>query len=196
MDSTPPPTQNRRPLPPRPEFGLVAWQMTMGYISKHHSPDAILKIQAYPDSDGTIRWAASVTWGSQDEAVRDQLSLGAALTNLWHEVEQHHRIFHYPEDAMRRPYGYEETEWLDIATHDVLHRLLWTIQTVYNRDWLLISVYHPTEAPAMRVQARLIAPAANQRIGGRGPSMGDALHDLFRNAAPAFADKTGLDDQM
>lgn len=186
-----PTTQSRRPSPLRPEYGFIAWQMTLGYICNHRSPDAVLKIEAYPSGDGAL-WAASVSWGRTEETVRDRATIATALGNLWQEVDRNHIVFGTPEDAIRRPYGYDDHEWLDVSTADILQRLVWTSQTVLKDDWLLVIIYQPTEAPVTRVQGRLLAQ--DNRAAGQGGSLLDALRDLFRNATPLFANVTDEDN--
>ena len=167
--------------------------MTLGYISLHHSPDALLKLQAYPSSaDNRVLWSASVSWEHNHETVRDADSLASALSELWREVERNHRVFLFPEDAIRRPIGYKDNEWLDAGTQEILNRLILTTQSIFHSDWLLILVYQPEEAPAMRVQMRLLAENNTVRVGGRGPSLRDAAHTLFHNAISSYAAR-GLD---
>lgn len=182
-------SQNGRYLP---ETGLLAWQAVVGYISRNYSPDTILKLEAYADATGKVRWAAALTWSTHRLAVRDHESIAAVLRVLWQQVEAQRAIFEDLTAIPARPSDYSEADWLDMTTHDVLHRLLWTIQTAFKRDWTLYMVYHPAEKPVMRMQLRLISPNTGRNIGGRGPSLRDAARDLFRNAVPAFADLTGL----
>lgn len=175
--------------PIRPPNGLTAWQMTLGYINAHHSPDARLKLEAYPLED-RIAWAAVVSWGQSGEVARDRPSLPDALRDLWLQVARYHRIFDSEAAAARRPAGYSDTEWLDIPTQDALHRLLWVTFTAFAwADWRLVIVYQPAKTPAQRVQARLILPTDRRaRIGGRGADVVSALRDCFGNAIPIFSE--------
>ncbi|MFW5748272.1 MAG: hypothetical protein ACOCYT_01525 [Chloroflexota bacterium] len=179
----------------RPKYGLTAWQLTLGYISTHHSPDAALTLRAHPSAEGHVRWSGVVSWGAVDEIVDDTDSLADVLARLWEQVEQRVSVFENSDDAYRQPAGYAPTEWLDIPTQDVIHRLLWTTQTAFGSDWLLVIVYNPVEHPGMRVQVRLITRESGHRVGGRGPNLLDAARALFRHAAPAFADKLNLQDE-
>ncbi|RMG75518.1 MAG: hypothetical protein D6711_06385 [Chloroflexi bacterium] len=188
-----PTTQHKRPAWQRPEYGFIAWQMTLGYICNHRSPDAVLKLEAYPQN-GQIMWAGAVSWGRVNEAVRDCETLAVALRDLWLEVERNHIIFGSPEDALRRPINYDDHEWLDVETLDVLQRLIWTIQTTMQTGWMLVLIYQPTEAPAMRVQTRLLANDNQMRAAGQGASLLDALRDLFRNATPLFSKLVNKDE--
>jgi hypothetical protein len=186
------------PLPPRwrrPENGFIAWQVTLGYINQHHSPDARLKLEAYP-VEQTVLWQGTVSWGTNSESVTDQPSLSEALRMLWLEVDRYHQIFgSATEDEQdSRPSGFADTEWLDLSTQDVLHRLLWMISTAFKADWRLVLVYQPAEVPAERVQMRLALPTGTS-AGGRGGNLIEALRDGFRNAIPAFADYLGDDGE-
>jgi hypothetical protein len=181
-----PETQDKRPFPRRPELGFTAWQMTLGYISQHYSPDAILKLQAYPANDA-IQWSVSVSWAHEQEIVRDRESVGVALTDMWLEIERNHRIFASKEEAIKQPAGYAEAEWFDVPTYEILQRIVWTTQNVFAHDWLLIVVYQPVESPGTRVQMRLLANNNQMRVGSRGASVLEAGRDLFRNAAPMYA---------
>ena len=53
----------------RPSTGWAAWQLTIAYISNYHSPDAILKLQVTPESDGGLCWSSSLTWGQHGESI-------------------------------------------------------------------------------------------------------------------------------
>lgn len=191
MDNKPT-TQSKRPSPLRPPYGFIAWQMTLGYICNHRSPDAVLKLEAYPSAEEGVLWAASASWGRAEESVRDKTSIAAALGNLWQEVDRNHIVFGTPEDAVRRPSGYEDHEWLDANTADILQRLILTAQTGLKKDWLLVIIYQPTEAPVTRVQGRLLAQ--DNRAAGQGGSLIEALRELFRNATPLFANVTDEDN--
>jgi hypothetical protein len=179
-------TLRKMPRPKRPLNGLLAWQATIGYISLQYSPDALLKLQVYPLPEGA-RWSASASWGQQEEQVRDLLSLPAALRDLWQEVDQHHHIFQSEEDAVRGPVDYEEHQWVDPRTHETLTRLIRVTQAVFPNDWQLIVAYQPIETSSTRVQARLLARNSKLQVGGRGPTVRDACHDLYTNAAPLYA---------
>ncbi|TVR18993.1 MAG: hypothetical protein EA396_13410 [Anaerolineaceae bacterium] len=184
-------TKTTKP-PVRPPNGLIAWQMTLGYINAHHSPDARLKLEAYPLKDH-IAWAGAVSWGQVGESVRDLPSLPDVLRGLWSEVSRYHRIFDKEAAAVRRPAGYSDTEWLDIPTQDALHRLLWMTLTAFAwADWRLVIVYQPAQTPAQRVQTRLILPSDKRaRVGGRGANVVGALRDCFGNAIPIFSEHVG-----
>ncbi|GAB4509956.1 MAG: hypothetical protein OHK0046_05860 [Anaerolineae bacterium] len=168
----------------RPSDAFTAWQATLGYISTHHSPDAVLELQVYPSDTGEVQWGAAVSWGVHLERVRGADSIGRALDRLWAEVVRFHEIFLEPADAVRSPAGY--TDYLDVNTQDILHRLIWTANRAFVQDWSMVIVYQPTEMPEMRVQIRLLAMQRTLQIGGRGPSLIDAARKTFRNAAPAF----------
>jgi hypothetical protein len=185
MGENDPPTLSRRPVPNRPPNGLIAWQFTLGYISNYHSPDAMLKLQAYPVGNDVSRWSGTVSWAQVGETIRDAETLADLLRLLWLEVDRNHLIFDSQEDANRRPLGYKDNEWLDLTTQNILHRLLWTVQSAFDDDWRVVIVYQPAEIPAQRVQTRLIS--TKHQVGGRGASMAEALRDCFRNAVPAFA---------
>lgn len=179
------------PIPPRPAYGFAAWQMTLGYICTHHSPDATLYLQARSAAHTEkVLWSAGVEWGSNAEHITDAESLAQAFRSLWQEVERHNMIFTRPEDAVRRPVGYDDHEWLELNTQDILHRLLWTTQMVFCRDWSLFIVYQPVEVAPMRVSARLMALDNEVIVGGRGPSLLEALRELYRSAASVYIQHT------
>ncbi len=143
-------TIGRRPLPHRPKNGLLAWEATMGYISAHHSPDAMLKLQIYPYQDG-VRWAASASWSQNEETVGDKDSVAAALRDLWRVLSMHHTIFKSTEAASRRPIDYDE--WLDTSTTASIGRLIDVARAVYDDDWLIIIIYQPVENPQPNARA-------------------------------------------
>lgn len=178
-------TVAKRPLPSRPANGLLAWQATIGYISTTYSLDAMLTIQAYPDS-GNIAWAAKATWGQHSEEVTGQPSLPSALRNLWQVVDHNHVIFESREAIIKRPANYDDHEWLDSDTEAILEQLLQASSRVYAENWHLVMVYQPVESPNTRFQARLLARDNNVQIGGSGPTLCEACRSLFRNAAPYF----------
>lgn len=176
-----------RPQPKKPATGMLAWQATVGHMSSYHSPDALLKIHIDPGTDNnTVRWSALVSWAMHEERALDRPTLADALRDLWLDVLRHHVIFDNPLAAAKSPEGYPDEEWLDIPTEDVLLRLIWMIRGVFGGDWALVLVYQPVENANTRVQVRLMARNATVHVGGRGPSIQDACHDLFRNAGPLF----------
>ncbi len=178
-------THPNRPFPKRPEDGYSAWQATMGYISTHHSPDALLQVEVYP-SEGGVLWGASVAWGANQEKIANSQDLPSALRDLWLQVERNYTIFHSPVDALRRPHGYKDHEWFDEFTLDILHRLIHTTQNVFADDWRILWVYQPAEKPELRVQMRMLAVNMTRHASGRGASLLDAGRDLFRNAALVY----------
>jgi hypothetical protein len=184
-----------RPLPKRLPNGFLAWQATIGYISTQHSPDALLKLHVYPVDDESIGWGASAAWGQYQEEVWDRASFAAALSDLWQEVDSHYLIFESQVDALKSPARYPAEKWLDAQTEDILHRLIWITGSVFGGDWKLVIVYQPVENPSMRVQARLIAYDGEVHVGGRGGSLLDACHDLYRNGAAYFANAAGRLDE-
>lgn len=179
-------TKARRPFPLRPATGLLAWQATIGHISTRHSPDAMLRIQAY-SREARVMWSASCSWGRKEEQVVNQPSLSHALRALWDEVQRNHLIFERAEDAVKSPQNYDDSEWLDLSTQESLQRLVWVTQSVFPGSWRLNIVYQPVETPALRFQARLMANANRVVVGGQGPSLLDACRVLFRNATPHYA---------
>ena len=182
----------RRPLARRYNTGFAAWQATLGYICANYTPDILLKMQATINSEGEIRWTASLTGEPYFELVSNEISLGGALSHLWDQVSWKHQIFLHEEDATRQPTGYDELDWLDMSTNDVLHRLLWTIKAAFRSDWSLMIVYQPREESTLRIQMRLLADANRMQVGSRGPSLIAAARQLFRNAAPEFAKQAGF----
>jgi hypothetical protein len=171
------------------ETGWQAWLATVGYIASHFSPDALLKIEAAPGEESPLAWSATISWGSTLERVLDCAALSAALDSLWGEVTRSHRIFETLEDAARSPAGYDDGEWFDLPTQDILHRLTWSLHNLFKGDeWRLVIVYHPTEVAELRVQTRVLAPVKGVQVGGRGASLLNATRDLFRNLAARYDD--------
>ncbi|MBC8098467.1 MAG: hypothetical protein H7Y11_03415 [Armatimonadetes bacterium] len=183
-------THPRRPLPPRPATGLLAWQATLGYISSHYSPDATLRLFT-TSHNAQILWSAEVVWGGNSESVKEYPSLAGALRELWREVSTHHALFEDLEAATKAPSNYDDSDWLDLPTQETLQRLVWVTRIAFPGDWLLMAVYQPLEAPEARVQMRLLAKENTVLVGGRGASLLDAIRVLFRNAAPYYAAQSG-----
>lgn len=186
-----PETIANRPLPKRPENGLLAWQATIGYISGQYSLDAMLTLQAYPADGGLVLWAAAATWGQNGEQIQDMPSLPVALRDLWKEVERNHVIFEQKEAILKRPSNYGDDQWLDKDTNVILERLILIAQAVYGLDWQLVLVYQPVEQPNARVQARFLVESRGVQTGGQGAAFVDACRDLYRNAAQHFAAHSG-----
>lgn len=172
----------------RPKTGLAAWEATVGYIAAEHSPDALLTMRAHPDGEATI-WAAMLEWGQKREMVDGRETLPLALRDLWRVVDQAHVIFMKNADAIRRPAGYGDLDWLDADTRDALERLTWVLRVVFKTDWTLVMIYQPTDNPAVRVEMRLVARESTVHIGGRGPSVREAATQLYRNATPYLSGK-------
>lgn len=173
------------PAPNRPEYGLLAWQATIGYISQEYSPDAMLTIRVTANAQAALVWSAAATWGNISEAVADLSDLGAALAALWREVDRQHNIFKSLEAAAKRPVNY--TEWLDAETQRILNRIIHAAQAAFGTDWRLVIVYQPVANASGRVQMRLIAKCESVNTGARGGSLAEAGHALYRNAASDFA---------
>jgi hypothetical protein len=184
-------TIDTRPMPKRPENGLLAWQATIGYISSQYSLDAMLTAQAAPLDDGRVAWSASASWGRSRESVEGLPSLPTALRELWREVDRNHVIFETRTALIKRPANYAENEWLDADTAAVLDRLVHVTGAVYNDDWQIVLVYQPVESLTSRFQARLLARGGAVQIGAHGASLRDACHTLYRNAAPHYAAHSG-----
>lgn len=179
-------TLRAQPAARRPEYGFQAWQATIGYISQVYSPDALLTLNLHPAGPDTSLWKAAASWGSVCEEVDDRPSLGAALRDLWREVDRHHTIFKSLEAAARRPIRYDDDSWLDPDTQYALDRMIDLAAHSFSTDWRLTLVYQPIENPSLRVQARLVARLGSVHVGGRGGSLRDACHDLYRNIASSL----------
>lgn len=164
----------------------MAWQATVGYICKHHSPDAVLFLKVSPFDDGSMMWSAGVEWGEVREYVEAASSLPLALMSLWQHVDERHRIFLTPEEADRSPAGYAEHDWLDVPTQDSLHRLMWTTHNIYQTGWKLVIMYQPIEEVESRVEMVLTSPDDEHHLTVRGNTLLSACRRLFRNAAPHF----------
>ena len=185
-------TVHARPTPRRPDTGLLAWQSTLGYISATYTLDAMLTLQVKPLVSGSkLVWEARATWGRNTEEVLNRPTLAAALSDLWIQVDRNNVIFESLEDAARSPIYYAESEWLDPDTQTTLDRLIQLNWTVFNTDWMLVIVYPPVAIPNARVQARLLAKSNTVQTSGRGATVRDACHDLYRNAARDYTASNG-----
>jgi hypothetical protein len=183
-------TLHARPTPKRPQWGLVAWQATIGYVCQEYNRDAMLTFRAYPVEGGVIGWGALASWANSQEGaeVRDLPSLAVALSELWVVVDHHYPgLLKTFEAASRRPSNYDDTEWLDPPTQALLDRLMQVTWTVFQMDWILAVFYQPIENPADRVHTRLIAKGGAVKIEGSGPALHEACSDLFRKAAQKYA---------
>jgi hypothetical protein len=178
-------TAHSVPLPRRPITGLQAWLATIGYISAEYSADATLTMRASPSAEGRAVWSAETSWGHNRESLQDMPSLPGALRELWKLVERNHVIFKSLEAATRRPANYSDAEWMDADTRTTLDRLVTVTNAACGDNWRLIIVYQALDNPDLRVQARLMAKG--KQIGGRASSIREACRDLYRNAAPVFA---------
>ena len=183
---------NRR----HPVDGWTAWQMTLGYISQHHSPDVTLSIQAQPVAADRLAWSAELMWGRHIESVVEEESPGAALACLWQTVACYHDVFLTPDDAWRAPVDYGESEWVDPSITEGVRRVLAMMGKISGQNWRLILVYQPAEMPAQRVQARLIAGDGVRCAGGFGPTLLQAIRELFRSFVPVFGARMDARDQQ
>lgn len=177
-----------RPLPKRPEYGLLAWQATMGYLHTQYKLDAVLTVHVYGLDDG-VGWSAEADWGRNHEAVADCPSLPHALRDLWKQVASQHVIFETKEALIKRPANYSENEWLDSVTQEVLEHLVRTTAAIFPADWRITLVYRPVESPDMRWRVQLKADKllmTEQQV-----TLRDACRSLYRHAAPEFAARTG-----
>lgn len=175
----------RPPFPQRPRSGWAAWSATVGYIAQQYSPDATLKIEIYP-MEHIIGWKASLTWGEHEVMVEDRHSLAMVLSALWQRVETLYHIFETPEDAIRKPAGFDDDNWLDERTYEVFSRLVNVTDTVFRGNWKVVVLYRPIEDPERRVQTRLIADDVKVNRGGFGPTLRDASRDLYHKAAVVY----------
>lgn len=178
-------TQAARPVPKRPEWGWFAWEATVGYIHDEYSPDATLLLETYP-SAGIMLWTAILVFGDQREQVTDRFGIALALGDLWRQVADRHQIFKTLEAASRRPDHYNDDQWLDAVTLDVLTRVIGVTSTVFKEDWKLMMFYRPGPIAVERVQARLTAHSQQVMRSGHGPTLRDACRNLFHNATPDY----------
>lgn len=183
-------TLHSRPVPQRPETGLLAWQATIGYICTEHSPDAMLTLRAVPQGASLV-WGASVSWAQIMEHVEGQTSLPAALRELWAQIDHDYRIFKTVEAAAKRPANYRDEEWLDGETRATLERMIEVTAIAFGNDWQFLVMYQPIATANARVQARLLAKESTVHVSGRGATVRHACRDLYQNAAPDyFASRT------
>jgi len=188
-------THHARPMPQRPKWGWQAWEATVGYLGTRHNPDATLKLDIYP-MQYVIGWAATLSWGEERENVSDQISLADVLRELWEKTLHNHLdLFKNPIVVARTPRGYNDDQWLAVATHEIFSRLVHTTDTVFQGDWRIIVLYRPVERPEKRVQARLLAENNSVQRAGWGPTLHDACRALFHNAAPIYSQYRLRDDQ-
>jgi hypothetical protein len=191
-----PPAKRLPALRARPTTGLLAWQATVGYLSQNKYPDAQLAIQVIPQDRG-LSWSAALSWGHHRESVIRRATLAAALDDLWLVVRQNVVIFEQKADEVLSPAHYDQAEWLDIPTQEILQRLLWMTMTAFRDRWLLLMIYQPVENTQQRIQMRLLVRSAEPEsetgpahyeivVGARGASLIDACRTLYRHAAPHF----------
>jgi hypothetical protein len=180
-----------RPLPKRPDTGLLAWLATIGYLGIEYSPDAMLTIRVMPDGANGVLWSSAVSWAQETVSVQDCAALGDSLRDLWKVVEREHKVFKTLEAATKRPANYPEDRWIDADTQAALEHLIEVTSIVFEQQWMLIVVYQAVENPNLRVQARLLARDNTVHIGGSGPTILDACRDLYRNAAPGYFASSG-----
>lgn len=172
--------------PRRPDTGWEAWQLTLGYISQRHSPDALLKVQISPDVQGGMCWSSTLSWGQHQETISCKPSFGVCLRELWQQIDHFHTIFENDVDAIRRPAEYDDMDWLDMDTQEVLHRLIWMTTMSFKDEWSMVMVYEPKEDVTTRVRVRMLALNNLVQVGGAGSTLKNATRNLFRNAAIAF----------
>lgn len=168
----------------RPPTGFMAWQSTVGYLSKHHGSDATLYLLITPMPDDSISWSASVNWAHTQERVAGQPSISSALSTLWARVSERHDVFLNANDAIRAPAGYEASDWLDIATLDILQRIIMTMQSVVSGEWSLAIMYQPSEDADNRLELSL--KTSDESVMGliRDHTLLDACRKLFRRVVP------------
>lgn len=171
----------------RPRTGLSAWESTVGYLSSHINPNAMLTLRVSPKNEDDNLWAARLEWEHEEESVENQESLPVALRELWSIVGNSHAIFHKANANFHKPEGYGEFDWVDADTRDALERLIWVARVVFKTDWTLVIIYQALDNAENRVQARLAARKSTVHIGGRGASIQDAVTQLYRNATPYFS---------
>ena len=180
-------TITRRPTPKKPATGLLAWQATTGYIQEEYQTDAVFSIFVHPALNGSLRWAATLSWSGFNQEVERMPTLAAALDSLWHEVESRHHIFKSLDAMSKRPSNYAENEWIDEATAVTLDRLIQVTSRAFQRDWMITIMYRPIITPNERVQTSLSAQSNQVQVIGHGPSIREACQLLYRNAAVYFA---------
>lgn len=185
------------PLPAlsrRPRWGWLAWEMTVGYISRQHSPDAALKLEIYP-LQHHVSWAATLSWQDQQETVRDQISLADTLSNLWMRVDQFSGLTFGSDALARIPAKYGEEEWLDQASYTALSMLVNTTDTFFSGDWSIVIVYRPIEVSEKRLTARLIAQEISVNRGASAATLRDVCRTLYLNTLPDFRRYQQLDEE-
>ncbi|MCA9886032.1 MAG: hypothetical protein KC708_23820 [Anaerolineae bacterium] len=176
----------RSPQYERPRFGWDAWLGVVGYIAEQHSPDALLRVSLSADAARSLKWNASVRWGPYRETVKNQPALGSALSELWHEVEDNHRIFWSHQDSVRRPIPYRADSWLDDRSAAALQSLINIGHRLFADDWQIVIVYQPSELSYARVQTRILAADYAVYRGGRGATLRESCQTLYHNAIDLF----------
>jgi hypothetical protein len=177
-----------RPMPKRPEYGLLAWEATIGYLHAQYKLDAVLTLHIDGLDDKT-GWAAEADWGNNHEAVEPRVSLPQVLGDLWVQVASRHVIFETKEALIKRPANYSENEWVDSETQEVLEHLVRTTAAIFPPGWRITLVYRPVESPALRWRAQLKADTL--QVAEQNVTLRDACRGLYRRAAPEFAARSG-----
>ncbi|MGJ3238339.1 MAG: hypothetical protein ACFE0Q_06500 [Anaerolineae bacterium] len=178
-------THAQRPTPRRPKHLWYAWEATVGHIHSNHSADATLRLTIHP-LEHYIGWGASLTWGTQREAVDEKVDFAIALNDLWAVIEQNHQVIKTLEAAARRPVNYADDQVLDAPTYQVFSSLINTTDTLFRGDWQILIIYRPIETADKRVQARLTADRHKVNRAGNGPTLREACRSLLRNTASVF----------
>ena len=178
-------THVKRPIPPPPRNGWLAWEATVGYISQEFSPDVTLTLEVTP-GEYIIEWGANLKWGNKKEVIADKTSIGDALELLWRQVEGGHDIIRTLHAAARRPVGYGADNWLDRPSYDALSNMVHLVDLLFTGDWKIIVLYRPVEVAEKRLQSRLIANNGKVTRGGNGATLRDACRMLYMNTAPLY----------
>jgi hypothetical protein len=169
----------------RPRWGWLAWEATVGYVSRYVSPDAALKIEIYPMTH-IVGWAASLLWQDRQETVRDAFSFADVLTRLWERVDQYSGLDFASDARVRMPHRYGDDEWLDQSAYRALSLLVNTTDTFFSGDWSIVIVYRPLEVPDSRFHARLIAQEIAVNRGATKSTLRDVCRTLYLNALPDY----------
>jgi len=130
-----------------------------------------------------LQWDISCMWADKTESVR-QPTLPDAMNALWEVLSERQREVLPADDDPRLPVRYADHEWLDDATEEILHRVIWTVTTVFDNHWHMTIHYHPEDDARSRITMTLNIESHTIKVTTRAATLQDAARQVYRLAAP------------
>ncbi|GAB1421358.1 hypothetical protein MASR2M15_15180 [Anaerolineales bacterium] len=171
----------------RPPTGWLAWQETLGYLYEHHSPDALLRLDATSHTGDVIERSASIRWAALQFAVTGRISAADALDYLWATIKQNVEIFQTPADAIIAPADYPDEEMFTHNEMNALNTVTRVLGLAFQDEWRMIILYQPIGDTNLRVQMRLLADNGRVQIAGQGATLRVACHQLLIYASDSVS---------